>query len=156
MKFSVRLRFIYGSLRWTGTIWRSEPVHLGEPVRTCIIHDFIWDRVFKSGLTKFCGRQPLKNLKGYGLLKQTISLDGPSNFLKAVFRKIYLVHSSMLCLIYRGVYNLPRQVKELSDFWYSLHVNQYLSYNRLGFSFSSKLDWSLNLIYKGCFLWNCS
>ena len=29
---------------------------------------------FKSGLSKFCGRQPLKNLKGYGLLKQTISL----------------------------------------------------------------------------------
>ena len=28
-----------------------------------------WDKVFKSGLKKFCGRQPLKNLKGYGLLK---------------------------------------------------------------------------------------
>ena len=25
--------------------------------------------------SKFCGRQPLKNLKGYGLLKQTISLQ---------------------------------------------------------------------------------
>ena len=29
-----------------------------------------WDKVFKSGRSKFCGRQPLKNLKGYGLLKQ--------------------------------------------------------------------------------------
>ena len=29
-----------------------------------------WDKVFKSGLSKFCGRQTLKNLKGYGLLKQ--------------------------------------------------------------------------------------
>ena len=28
-----------------------------------------WDEVFKSGLSKFCGRQPLKNLNGYGLLK---------------------------------------------------------------------------------------
>ena len=27
----------------------------------------IWDKVFKSGLSKFCGRQPLKNLKRYGL-----------------------------------------------------------------------------------------
>ena len=27
-------------------------------------------KVFKSGLSKFCGRQPLKNLKGYGLLKR--------------------------------------------------------------------------------------
>ena len=30
---------------------------------------YIWDKVFKRGLSKFCGRQPLKNLKGYGLLK---------------------------------------------------------------------------------------
>ena len=28
-----------------------------------------WDKVFKSGPSKICGRQPLKNLKGYGLLK---------------------------------------------------------------------------------------
>ena len=35
----------------------------------------IWDKVFKSGLSKFCGRQPLKKFKGYGLLKQTISLE---------------------------------------------------------------------------------
>ena len=29
-----------------------------------------WDKVFKSGPNKICGRQSLKNLKGYGLLKQ--------------------------------------------------------------------------------------
>ena len=29
---------------------------------------YIWDKVFNSGLSNFCGRQPLKNLKGYGLL----------------------------------------------------------------------------------------
>ena len=34
-----------------------------------------WDKVFKGGPSKICGRQPLKNLKGYGLLKQTISLQ---------------------------------------------------------------------------------
>ena len=28
-----------------------------------------WDKVFKNGTSKICGRQPLKNLKGYGLLK---------------------------------------------------------------------------------------
>ena len=32
----------------------------------------IWDKVFKNGPSKVCGRQPLKNLKGYGLLKLTI------------------------------------------------------------------------------------
>ena len=28
----------------------------------------IWDKVFKNEPSKICGRQPLKNLKGYGLL----------------------------------------------------------------------------------------
>ena len=37
---------------------------------------YIWDKVFKNGPSKICGRQPLKNLKGYGLLKP---------FLKTVF-----------------------------------------------------------------------
>ena len=35
----------------------------------------IWDKVLKSGLSKFCRRQALKYLKGYDLLKQTISLQ---------------------------------------------------------------------------------
>ena len=29
---------------------------------------YIWDKVFESGLSKFCGRQSLKNFEGYGLL----------------------------------------------------------------------------------------
>ena len=33
-----------------------------------------WDKAFKSALSKICGRQPLKNVKGYGLLKQGYSL----------------------------------------------------------------------------------
>ena len=32
----------------------------------------IWDKVFKNGPSKICGRQPLKNLKGYGLFKYFI------------------------------------------------------------------------------------
>ena len=32
----------------------------------------IWVKVFKNGPSKTCGRQPVKNLKGYGLLRQTI------------------------------------------------------------------------------------
>ena len=32
-------------------------------------------QVFKIGPSKICGRQPLKNLKVYGLLKQIISLQ---------------------------------------------------------------------------------
>ena len=34
-----------------------------------------WDRVFKSGPSTICRRQPLKNMKVYGLLKQTVSLQ---------------------------------------------------------------------------------
>ena len=30
---------------------------------------FKWEKVFKNGPSKICERQPLKNLKGYGLLK---------------------------------------------------------------------------------------
>ena len=30
---------------------------------------YIWDKVFKNRPSKICGRHPLKNLKGYGLLK---------------------------------------------------------------------------------------
>ena len=33
----------------------------------------IWDKVFKNEPSKICGRQPLKNLKGYGVLNQTMS-----------------------------------------------------------------------------------
>ena len=36
---------VYGSLRWTGGVWRSEPVHLGESVRIYIIQSFIYREV---------------------------------------------------------------------------------------------------------------
>ena len=35
----------------------------------------IWHKVFKRRLSKFCGRQQLKNLKRRGLLKEIISLQ---------------------------------------------------------------------------------
>ena len=45
-----------------------------KTLRTPILKN-IWDKVFKNGLSKICGRQLLKNLKWYGLPKQTISLQ---------------------------------------------------------------------------------
>ena len=44
----------------------------------------------KNGLSKICGRQPLKNVKGYSPL---YAHHIASNFSKAVFHKFYLVHS---------------------------------------------------------------
>ena len=42
----------------------------------------IFETVIKNVPSKIYGRQPLKNWKGYGLLKADHT---PSNFLKAVF-----------------------------------------------------------------------
>ena len=50
----------------------------------------IWDKVFKNGTSKICGRQLLKNLKRYDLPKADHT---PSNFLKAVFHTFCVVHS---------------------------------------------------------------
>ena len=36
---------------------------------------FKWDNVFNNRPSEICGRQPLKNLKGYVQLKQIISLQ---------------------------------------------------------------------------------
>ena len=44
------------------------------PERNCL-STYIWDKVSKNGPSKNCGREPLKKLKGYGQLKQTISLQ---------------------------------------------------------------------------------
>ena len=52
---------------------------------------YIWDKVFKNGgPSKICGRQLLKNLK---------EDHTPSNFLKVVFHKFYLIHSWIVCSI---------------------------------------------------------
>ena len=65
-----------------------------------------WNKVFKNGSSKICGRQPLKNLKVYGLLKADHT---PSNLLKAAFHKFYLFCSWILCPTY--MYILRRHVK---------------------------------------------
>ena len=57
-----------------------------------------WDKVFKNGPSKGCGKQPLKNLKFKKIKKQKIK---NSNFLKAVINKFYLVHSRILSLKFR-------------------------------------------------------
>ena len=44
-----------------------------------------WDKVFKNGPSKICGRQPLENLKWYGLLR-----PHHSKFFKGCLPKILL------------------------------------------------------------------
>ena len=49
--------------------------HMDVVKRSGVKKCFIWVKVFKNGPSKICGRQPLKNLKRCGLLRQTISLQ---------------------------------------------------------------------------------
>ena len=62
-----------------------------------VTYSDIRDEVFKNRPSNICGKQPLKNFKRYGLMKQTISLQ---IFLKADFQKFYFVHSWIRCPIY--------------------------------------------------------
>ena len=74
----------YNEKHWSN---ETQTIRLIDDVLHIFLHVqfYIWDKVFKSGLSKFCGRQHLKNLK-------------------AVFHKIYLVHSWILCPIYSSTY----------------------------------------------------
>ena len=49
--------------------------------------EIIWDKVFKNGESKFCGRQPSKNLKRFGLPKH---IPYPFKFIKGCLPQISL------------------------------------------------------------------
>ena len=49
--------------------------YLTLEVPVCRYTSFKCDKVFKHGASKICGRQFLKNLKGYCLLKQSLYLQ---------------------------------------------------------------------------------
>ena len=51
----------------------------------------IWNQIFTNGPSKIFGRQPLRSLKWYGLLKQNIP------FFKGCLPQILLVHSWIFC-----------------------------------------------------------
>ena len=50
-----------------------------------------WDKIFKNGQSKTCGKRSLKFWGGMVCLKQNIPLQ---IFLKAVFHEFYLIHST--------------------------------------------------------------
>ena len=59
----------------TGSVVQYNPSKNILTFPKTFIQKYIRDKVFKNGLSKVCGRQPLKNLKKYGLVSQTISLQ---------------------------------------------------------------------------------
>ena len=78
-----------------------------------------WDKVFKNGPSKGCGKQPLKNLKFKKIKKQKIK---NSNFLKAVFNKFYLVHSRILSLKRR----LSETLKKIYWIWLCFFLQKHV------------------------------
>ena len=84
--------------------------------------NFMWGKEFKNASSKIWGRQPLKNLRWYGIPRQTISIwyteadHITSNFLKAVFHKFYLVHSWILWPIWNTC-NIVLFSKVTQHFW---------------------------------------
>ena len=60
---------------------------------------YMWDKVFKSGPSKICGRQPLKNLKWYSLLKQTIFLQISSTNFTWSTLEYFVSCVLLLCLV---------------------------------------------------------
>ena len=73
---------------------------------------YIWDNVFKNEPSKICGRQPLKNLKWYGLFKQMFLQCLISN-LFVVLKYETLMHLFVLvCFFFKfvrmGLGNYPK------------------------------------------------
>ena len=93
----------------------------------------IWDKVFKNGPSKICGRQPLKNLKGHGLYKQITLrmfkgclpqiLLGP--FLNALSHKLHL-QSTHFKSIYIPFFYPLRMSKNLWFFMFSGDMEHWL------------------------------
>ena len=95
------------------------------------IGTYMWVKVFKYGQSKICVRQPLKNLKEYGLLKQTIL---PSSFTWSILEyfvpcvlsqkqickyekllKIWLLFGCRNSVLY--IQNLLKDVRRCGDTW---------------------------------------
>ena len=77
-------------------LWKSSISHCSIFLQQMYNIFSIWVKVFKNEPSRICGRQSLKNLKGYGLTKAD---HITSNIFNAVFQKFYLVHPRILCPI---------------------------------------------------------
>lgn len=76
-----------------------------------------WDIVFKNGPIKILGRQPFKNLNGYGLFKQPYIT---SIFLKGAFHhKFYLAQMTVFitCIYLISIYYLFSFCTRFTTIW---------------------------------------
>ena len=69
--------------------------YFGKQLKPCSLiktnHYNKWDKVLCTGLSKFCGRQPFKNFKGYGLINSWRFLLG------SLFNTLFQVSKKIFC-----------------------------------------------------------
>ena len=53
----VQYKLVLFLIRWVRVIYKNKH----SPLNQSLIKQVIWDKVFKNGQSKICGRQPLKN-----------------------------------------------------------------------------------------------
>ena len=68
VRFPVCLWFTYGSLRWTGAVWQSEPVHLDELVWTHTVITFIYIHFAVKEVSKWRNISKWKNSLNFGMV----------------------------------------------------------------------------------------
>ena len=69
----------------------------------------IWVKVFRNGISIICGRQPLKKLKWYDLLMQTISLQ--------IFERLPATNFTQPILKYLDPYWTDSKAKYFGRIW---------------------------------------
>ena len=75
------------------SLYKLKPIKLFEARisrKASLKHFLIRYKVFKNGPSKICGRQPLKNMKRYGLFKQTTSFQMVKGCLPQILLRPFL------------------------------------------------------------------
>ena len=74
-----------------------------------------WDKVFKNGPSEICGRQPLKNFKGYSLLKQTITLQIFKGCIPKIILGPFLNTLSQMMKVWQNSFYFSLQWKKINS-----------------------------------------
>ena len=102
-----------------------------------------WGNVFKSGLSKFCRRQPFKNLNGYGLLSRPMKcIKGclPQNSLSPLLNiQGYVRRFDTTGLFYQDISNMIKI--KLSESCQNFVINKFV----LNFAIVIKLSFFQNV-----------
>ena len=110
-------------------VYRKRPVAWNGLIKTLeqvrkILGTTKWGKVFKTGPSKICGRQPLRNLKWYGLLRQTISLQNFSRLSSTNFTWSIFEYLSQIMFVIRWLLSKYINTSKLLDLNKKAYVNK--------------------------------